>query len=80
MPYAGSLCWPARFLLYDPAPQATRQGWPALSTCDGEPAYGMPLPIPQPRNGALGHFQVGLERGLFVFAHEHLVFEQARAA
>jgi len=28
MPYAGSLCWPAGFLLYDPAPQATRQGWP----------------------------------------------------
>ncbi len=23
-----SLCWPAGFLLYDPAPQATRQGWP----------------------------------------------------
>src|SRR5579885_989146 len=66
MSYAGSLCWPARFLLYDPAAQATRKGWPyyiraaraacggvvsrratpggwpALSTCDGEPAYGMP--------------------------------------
>jgi len=26
MPYAGSLCWPAGFLLYDPAPQAIRQG------------------------------------------------------
>jgi len=43
MLYAGSLCWPAGFLLYDSAPQATRQGWPAVPTCDGEPAYGMPL-------------------------------------
>jgi len=25
-PYA--LCWPAGFLLYDPAPQATHKGWP----------------------------------------------------
>src|SRR5579884_2820661 len=71
MPYAGSLCWPAGFLLlYDPAAQATRKGWPyyiradraapqavvysratpcgwpALSTCDGEPAYGIPCGWP----------------------------------
>jgi len=46
MPYAGSLCWPAGFLLDDPAPQATPGGWPALSTCDGELAYGMLFCLP----------------------------------
>lgn len=31
-------------------------------------------------DGALCHCEIGLERTLFVFTHEHLIFEQARAA
>src|SRR6266704_2362882 len=33
----------------------------------------------QPRNGSLGNLQTGFQNSLFVVAHEHLIFEEARA-
>jgi hypothetical protein len=34
----------------------------------------------QPLNSAFRHLQTGFENGFFIFAHEHLVFEQAGSA
>src|ERR1700687_2631986 len=60
--------------------QATNRHWKFTAKTTGSTGKILPsLFRLQPGNGALDNLQTGFQNSLFIVAHEHLIFKEARA-